>query len=187
MPKKQIEPGPFVVPMPIALIGAMVDGKANFMTAAFLGIVNFEPPVICCGLNPKHHTCKGIEANREFSICLPSAGQVVVTDYCGIVGGDKMDKSELFDVEFGTLKQAPLIAQFPLCVECKLIDTKPFDVDVAYFGQIVNVHAEEEILTEGNVDWKKIRPLLFTFPDRSYWQLGDYVAPAWKIGNEYKK
>ena len=62
MTKVKIEPGPFVVPMPIVLVGADVNGKANFMPAAFLGIVNYKPVTVACGLNPKHHR----EARKTF-------------------------------------------------------------------------------------------------------------------------
>jgi len=71
MTKVKIDPGPFVVPMPTVLVGAEVDGQPNFMPAAFVGVVNFSPPTVACGLNPDHHTCKGIETNRAFSLNLP--------------------------------------------------------------------------------------------------------------------
>jgi flavin reductase (DIM6/NTAB) family NADH-FMN oxidoreductase RutF len=60
MAKKSIEPGPFVLPMPLALVGAMVDGKPNYMPAAFLSIANYKPPKVACGLNAEHKTCRGI-------------------------------------------------------------------------------------------------------------------------------
>lgn len=40
MSKVRLDPGPFVLPMPAALVGAVVGGRPNFMTAAFAGIVN---------------------------------------------------------------------------------------------------------------------------------------------------
>jgi flavin reductase (DIM6/NTAB) family NADH-FMN oxidoreductase RutF len=70
MSKTRIDPGPFVVPMPLVLVGAVVDGRANFMTAAFVGIVNFKPPIVACALNPTHHTAKGIEQAQTFSLNL---------------------------------------------------------------------------------------------------------------------
>ena len=103
MPKRRIDPGPFVVPMPTVLIGAVVDGRPNFMTAAFVGIANYKPPVVGCGLSPTHLTCRGIERNRTFSLNLPSPEQVVVTDYCGLHSGAKVDKGSLFETFAGDL------------------------------------------------------------------------------------
>lgn len=50
--KVSIEPGPFVVPMPAALAGSLVKGSPNFMPAAFLGIMNYDPPIAAAGLSP---------------------------------------------------------------------------------------------------------------------------------------
>lgn len=185
MAKVKIEPGPFVVPMPTVLVGAEVDGKANFMPAAFLGVVNFKPPVVACGLNPDHHTCKGIVANQAFSLNLPGPELVEATDWCGLRTGHKVDKSTVFETFTGDLATAPMIQQCRLTVECKLTQTVPLSIDTVYFGEVVSVHVEDSALTDGQPDWPKIAPLIFTFPDKAYWKLGEYVGPAWKAGKDF--
>ncbi len=182
MSKRRLEPGPFVVPMPTVLLGATVDGKPNYMTAAFVGIANFKPAVVGCGLSPTHLTSKGIERSRTFSLNLPRAEQVEVTDYCGLHSGAKVDKAALFETFYGELGDAPMIASCPLNVECRLLQTVPFAVDTLYLGEVVAVHADDDALTDGAPDWEKIAPLLFTFPDRGYWRLGGFVARAWEVG-----
>jgi len=185
--KIKLDPGPFVIPMPAVLVGANVDGKANFMTAAFLGIVNYKPPIIACGLSPTHYTCDGISASGCFSINLPSAELVEVTDWCGLASGRKTDKSTVFNVIRGDSTGAPMIRECRLNAECRLLQTVPFAVDTVYFGEVVAVYADEEALTDGAPDWRKIAPLLFTFPDRGYWKLGDYVAKAWSVGKKFRQ
>jgi flavin reductase (DIM6/NTAB) family NADH-FMN oxidoreductase RutF len=187
MAKKHIEPGPFIIPMPTVLVGAMVEGKPNFMTAAFVGIVNFRPPIIACGLSPTHLTCKGITANKAFSINIPPAEMVEKTDYCGLYSGTKVDKAGLFDLFHGDLEGAPMINECRLSAECKLIDSVPYEVDTMFLGEIVSIYADEEVAEDGNLDWAKINPLIFTFPDKGYWKLGDYLARAWKVGKGLKK
>jgi flavin reductase (DIM6/NTAB) family NADH-FMN oxidoreductase RutF len=187
MTKIKLEAGPFIVPMPVVLVGANVNGKANFMPAAFLGIVNYKPPVIACGLSPAHHTCTGISATKSFSINLPSAERVEATDWCGLESGKKTDKSKVFDTFPGDETGAPMIRECRLTAECRLQRTEPLAVDTVYFGEIVGVYADEEALTAGAPDWKKIAPLLFTFPDKGYWKLGDYVAEAWCVGKRFRK
>jgi flavin reductase (DIM6/NTAB) family NADH-FMN oxidoreductase RutF len=186
MPKKQIDPGPFVIPMPTVLIGAQVDGKPNFMTAAFAAIVNMSPPTVVCSLNPSHHTCKGMVENKTFSINIPSADIVEATDWCGLVSGAKVDKSKTFDVFYGETKTAPMIEACRLTVECKLFREVELKVDTVYFGEIVSVHVDEDALVDGKPDWKKIAPLIFTFPDKGYWNLGECVAEAWSVGKGFK-
>jgi flavin reductase (DIM6/NTAB) family NADH-FMN oxidoreductase RutF len=186
MPKIKLDPGPFVVPMPVVLVGANVAGKANFMPAAFLGIVNYKPPVVACGLSATHHTCDGISASGCFSINLPSAELVEATDWCGLHSGKTTDKSTVFDLFPGDRTGAPMIRECRLTAECRLLQTVPFAVDTVHFGEVVGVYADEEALTDGAPDWKKIAPLIFTFPDKGYWQLGDHVAKAWSVGRQFE-
>ncbi len=182
---KRLEPGPFLVPMPTVLVGADVGDKPNFMTAAFVAVTNIKPPMIACGLNPSHRTCNGIVANQAFSVCVPSANMAEVVDWCGIASGHTDDKSQVFSVFRGDLPGAPMIRECALCAECRLVQATPFGVDTLYVAEIVGVHAQEQCLTEGRVDWSKVSPLIFTFPDPSYWKLGDYVGKAWHIGRAY--
>jgi flavin reductase (DIM6/NTAB) family NADH-FMN oxidoreductase RutF len=186
MPKIKLDPGPFIVPMPAVLVGANVEGKANFMPAAFVGIVNYKPPIIACGLSPRHHTCGGISSSGCFSINLPSAELVEATDWCGLASGRSTDKSTVFSVLPGETTGAPMIRDCRLTAECRLIQTVPFAVDTVYFGEIVGVLADEDVVTDGGADWKKIAPLLFTFPDSGYWRLGEFVARAWSVGKGFR-
>lgn len=185
MAKIKLDPGPYVLPMPLALVGAEVDGKPNFMPAAFMGIVNFNPPIVACGLSPAHHTSAGIAANKSFSLNLPGPEIVEATDWCGLNSGKKQDKSKVFETFSGELERTPMIKACRLTVECRLIKTVVFEVDTVYFGEIVSVHADDEAVNNGAPDWRKINPLLFTFPDKGYWQLGDQIAEAWSVGKKY--
>ena len=186
MSKIKIDPGPFVLPMPVALIGAKVDEKPNFMPAAFIGIVNFKPPVVACGLNPTHYTCDGISANGTFSLNLPGPELVEAADWCGLKSGRKQDKSRVFETFAGELGNAPMIKSCRLTAECRLIKTVPFEVDTVYFGEVVSVYVDAQALKDGAPDWQKINPLFFTFPDKAYWQLGRCIAEAWSVGKTFK-
>lgn len=185
MSKVKLEPGPFVLPMPLALIGAEVNGKPNFMPAAFLGIANFKPTVVACGLSPTHLTCDGISANGTFSLNLPGPEIVEATDWCGIRTGHKIDKSTVFETFSGELEKAPMIKGCRLTAELRLIKTEAFEVDTVYYGEVVAVYVDDGALRDGSPDWKKVNPMLFTFPDKGYWQLGDFVAKAWSVGKDY--
>src|SRR5664279_385515 len=107
--------------MPTVLVGANVDGKPNFMLAAFAGLMNIKPPAVFLGLNPAHRTSEGIVANRTFSLNLPHAGMVEVMDYCGLHSGAKKDKSQLFKTYYGDLQTAPLIEECRFSAECRLV------------------------------------------------------------------
>jgi len=185
MKKIKLDPGPFVLPMPVALVGAEVNGKPNFMTAAFAGIVNTKPAVVACGLNPAHHTCDGISENGIFSLNLPGPDLVEKTDWCGLKSGKKHDKSRVFETFTGELTSAPMISACRLSAECRVLKTVPFEVDTVFFGEVVSVYIDGDAEADGAPDWRKINPLLFTFPDKGYWRLGERVADAWSVGKKF--
>ncbi len=185
MRKVRLDPGPFVLPMPVALIGSTVGNVPNFMPVAFIGIVNFKPVVVACGMSPTHHTSSGISSNGTFSINLPGADLVEATDWCGLHSGKRVDKSRVFETFAGELGNAPMIKACRLTAECRLVKTVEFPVDTVFFGEVVSVHVDDAALRDGSPDWARIAPLLFTFPDKGYWTIGDRVAEAWSAGTRY--
>jgi len=132
------------------------------------------------------HILTGIKENQTFSVCLPSEDMVEVTDYCGIVSGKKNDKSGIFDLFYGELKTAPMIEDCPLNMECKLVEIVESGLNEIFIGEIVGTYTEEKFLTEGKMDFKKMKPLILSQPDTSYWSLREPVARAWSIGKRYK-
>lgn len=173
-------------PMPVALVGAHVDGKPTFLTVAWFTMVSFNPPRIAIALGKGHYTNPGIKENKTFSVCLPSEDMVAATDYCGIASGRKTDKSAIFDLFYGELKTAPMIADCPLNMECKLVDIVESGLNEIFIGEIAGTFTEEKFLTDGKPDLSKIKPLILSQPDTSYWNLGKPVARAWSIGKKYK-
>lgn len=168
--------------MPATLVGANVEGRPNYLVVAFCGIMNAHPPIISVSINHSHYTNIGIIENKTFSVNIPSAEMAVKTDYCGLVSGAEVDKSAVFVSFYGKLQTAPMIEECPLNLECRLVQTIDFDVDIAYIAEIVSVYTENRYLTEGRLDVKKIDPLLFAMHERAYYRVGDYVGQAWNIG-----
>jgi len=173
-------------PMPVSLVGACVDGKPNFMTVAWFTMASYNPPRIAITLGKGHFTNPGIKENKTFSVSLPSEDMVEITDYCGIVSGKKTDKSEIFDLFYGELKTAPLIKNCPLSMECKLVEIVESGLNEIFIGEIMGTYTEERFLTEGKLDFRKMKPLILSQPDTAYWRLGEPVAKAWNIGKKYK-
>jgi len=186
MSKKEIKRGSYLYPMPIVLVGAVHEGRANFMPAAFAGILNMNPPVIALGLNKVHFTAKGILENSAFSVNIPSTSMMKVTDYCGLVSGHKVDKSGLFKVFYGEMKTAPMIEECPLTLECKLLQTVDFAIDRAFVGEIMHSYCDDKYMDGQTPDISKIDPLIFSLGDSSYWKLGEKIGKGWSSGKGYK-
>jgi len=186
--KNKIDLGPKVAsyPMPVALIGANVKNKANFLVAAWFMAAGISPPKVAVALNKMHYTNQGIKENKVFSVCIPSEEMINATDYCGLVSGSKADKSEVFDVFYGKLKAAPMIKQCPVNMECKLekvVDNGGHEILV---GEIFSTITEEKYLTAGVIDLKKVKPFMLSLNDRLYFEFGESKAKAWETGNNYK-
>ncbi len=173
-------------PMPVSLVGTHVNGKPNFLTVAWFAMASYKPPRIFIALGKGHYSNFGIKDNKTFSVCLPSEDMVEVTDYCGIVSGKKTDKSGIFDLFYGELKTAPMIKDCPLNMECHLVDIVESGLNEIFIGEIVGTYTEEKFLTDGKMDFKKMKPLILSQPDSTYWSLGESVARAWSIGKKYK-
>ncbi len=175
-------------PTPTTIVGAIVNGKTNFITIAHIGIVNHAKPyLISLSMGKIHYTNQGIRENKVFSVNLPSENLVKETDYVGIVTGKKTDKSGLFEVFYGQLDKAPMIKACPVNMECKLYDIYDTETHELIIGEIVETYADESVLSDGKVDVAKVKPLLFDMSSIKYWSIGSEVAKCWNIGNELKK
>lgn len=189
MAKVRMGPSTFIYPMPAFLIGANVDGKPNFMTAAWGGIANGEPPMIAVGVRPARHTHKGISQNMTFSVNIASVDLAREADYCGIISGSKADKAEVcrFKVFYGKLGNAPLIEQCPVNLECKVVHALKLNSHTLFIGQVEETHISESCLTDGKPDVDKIKPIIYTTrPTAEYRAFGEVIATAYRIGLELK-
>jgi len=182
MSKVKIGTRVFTYPMPTVLVGAMVEGKPNFMAIAWIMPTNARPPMLAVAIGPNKHTMKGIEAHGVFSVNVPSVQHVIETDYCGIVSGRKTDKSTVFRTFTGVLEHAPLIEECPLCIECRVIQKVALPTNTLCIGEVVESWCEESVLTDGIPDVGKMRPFALTMPDNRYWSVGEVVGHAWRDG-----
>lgn len=171
--------------MPVTLVGTVVQGKANFMTVAWVSRVNAQPPEVGIGVNKTHKTVEGILTNKTFSVCFPNRELLVKTDYCGITSGKTVDKSKLFTLFYGDVKSAPMIEECPLCLECELTETVAGKSNYFFIGEIKGVYADDACLQDGNIDPVKADYLMLTMPDKHYWSLGEKLGGAWKDGKKY--
>jgi flavin reductase (DIM6/NTAB) family NADH-FMN oxidoreductase RutF len=187
MKKTTIGPTTLLYPKPALLIGANVNGKPNFMTVAWAGIVNQTPPMLSVAIRRERYTYQGIEENQTFSVNIPSEDQVTETDYCGLVSGKKNDKVADcgFTVFYGELKTAPLIEQCPINLECRLAQKVELKTHVLCIGEIKQVHVNESCLTNGKPDVEKVRPLEFASGvEYAYFGLGAKLAPGYQVGKK---
>ena len=185
MGKRTIDGNLFSLPWTQCLLGTHLKGKVNFMAIAWLTRVNFDPPMMGVCVNRGNSSSEAVLETGQFSVNVPSVDMVEITDYAGLVSGGRVDKSDVFQVFYGELQEAPMISSCPVNVECRLEQTVELPTNNFFIGEMVNVHVGEELLDGEKPDVTKIRPFLLTMPDNRFWTVGENVGRAWGSGAVY--
>lgn len=185
MAKTSLGPMTLLYPYPALLIGANVDGKPNFMTAAWSGIADSTPPMLTVAIQTKQYTAIGIRQNFSLSVNIPSTSQVKETDFCGMVKGSEVDKVEAcgFNLFYGKLGTAPMIDQCPVNLECYVVNILELGSHFLFVARIEETYVSEECLTDGRPDVDKIKPFIYVgSPARQYRAFGEVVGKAYSAG-----
>lgn len=160
----KVTKNPFTVlfPVPTVLVTSSLEGsEPNLITIAWTGIMNSEPPVVYISVRPDRHSYKLIKESGEYAINIPSADQVKVVDYCGIVSGrdvNKFKETGLTPAPAAHIR-APLIAECPVNIECKVRQVLALGSHDVFIADVLAVHYNEDVLNEaGRPDLDKIRP-----------------------------
>ena len=188
MTKIEMEPSRWMYPRPTLLVGANIDGKANFMTVSGGGVANADPPMIAVPIRHHQYTLEGIKQNFTFSVNTPSIELIKETDYCGVISGRRVDKVKDcgFKIFYGNLETAPLIEQCPINLECKVTNILNLGTHSFVIGEVKGTFISEDCLTDGKPDVKKIKPIVFNLESREYSSIGEVIAGAFSVGRELK-
>ncbi len=187
MKKVKLGANPFLYPMPVVIVGSLVDGVPNFIAVSYIGIVQHEPPMVAIALASSHFTNRGIVENKCFSVNIPNTRMLKVTDYIGMNSGDTIDKATLFEIFYGDLEKAPMILETPLNMECELVE----QIDLKngsqiYIAEIIQTYSEKKYLKNGRPYMKKLRPIIFSINNNLYYKTGRIIGKAWNAGMDYK-
>lgn len=177
---------PYLYPMPVLILAAYdKDGVPCAMNAAWGGICKDDRIAMC--VSPGHKTVKNILEKGEFTVSVGSADFEVACDYVGIESGNNVpDKFERagFTAEKSEFVDAPLISELKMALDCRLYS---YDEDShMMIGTIVNVNADESVLTDGEIDPAKIKPITYDPVNHKYIVLGEIVGDAFGDGEKLK-
>lgn len=184
--RKDFGAKPILYPQPVFIIASYDEsGTPDAMNAAWGGICEADRIFLC--LTADHKTVKNILARGAFTISMATADYTAACDYVGLVSANdepnKLEKSGLH-AEKSAHVDAPLIKELPLALECKLVS---YEADSCQMiGEIVNVCADECILTNGAIDPAKLRPITYDGANHAYYVLGEKVGDAFAAGNVLK-
>ena len=187
MEKIKLGANPYIYPMPTVIVGTKVENEPNFITVSYIGIVQHKPPMVSVTLVKGHHSNIGIKEYKSFSINIPNTKMIRETDFVGMNSGNDVNKASLFKIFYGELKNAPMINETPLNLECKLVDIINLKNDSEIFiGEIVETYSSKKYIKRGYPYMKKLDPILFSINSNSYYSVGKRIGWAWKSGLKIK-
>lgn len=179
-----------VYPMPVLMVATYDENeKVNVMNAAWGQICDDDKIILFIGEGKK--TWLNIKASKAFTVSIADEAHVDVADFFGIASGNKID-DKFERTGYHSTKsdkvQAPVIEEFPVAMECELLEFLKTDYVSGIVGKIVNVKAEENVLSEnGKIDPVKLKALTFDQFQHGYYTTGEKIAQAWNAGTELMK
>jgi flavin reductase (DIM6/NTAB) family NADH-FMN oxidoreductase RutF len=167
-------------PCPVWVIGSYdAAGKPNVMTASWAAICCSQPPMVTVSLRKATYTYGSIMESKAFTVNIPSEEFVSAAAYFGSVSGRDVDKfaaSGLTPVK-SALVNAPYIKEFPLVLECKLVQTVELGLHTMFIGEIVDVKAVESILgANGMPDVAKLKPFVYAPGNADFYRIGASIG-----------
>jgi flavin reductase (DIM6/NTAB) family NADH-FMN oxidoreductase RutF len=173
-------PSAALFPVPTVLVTCCLEGgEPDIITIAWTGIMNSEPPVVYISVRPVgRHSYRLIKESGEYVINIPTAAQARIVDHCGMVSGREVDKFKetgLTPVP-ATHVKAPLIAECPVNIECRVKQVIPLGSHDVFVGEVLAVHYDQDTLdAKGRPDFEKLKPYAYCS--------GEYRLISKKIGH----
>ena len=173
-----------IFPMPVLMVATYNDdGTVDVMNAAW-GTMQ-ERNTVALNLSESHKTVKNIKARGAFTVGIADVAHVVEADYFGIASGNseprKFEKSGLTASKAEAV-DAPVINEFPICLECEFIEYQQNEYGCGVIGRVVNVTADESVMPGGKLDISLVNAIAFD----PYYKVTERVGEAFKDGLRIK-
>ena len=148
MAKQHWKGSVLLAPVPPTLVSCGTMESHNVLTVAWTGVLATHPPMTYISVRPTRHSYGILMEQREFVINLTTSAMMKETDFCGVRSGKDVDKFQVchFTPEPAQTVQAPLIAECPVNLECKVTATQEMGTHTVFFAEITGVNVEETYL-----------------------------------------
>ena len=186
--KKDLGVKPYVFPMPVLMIATYGENdKVDVMNMAWGGVCNHN--MVALHITESHKTSKNIKERMAFTLSIADVDHLEESDFFGTASGnnmeDKFERTGMHAVK-STRVDAPIIEEYPLTLECKVVELEHESYGFRVLGEIVNVVADEKVLDEnGKVDPTKLNAFVFDQFQNGYYEIGKKVGTAWESGKKF--
>lgn len=184
--KKDLGAKQLLYPTPVLVVATYDnEGNPNAMTVAWGGICCSVPPCIAISVRKATYTYGNLMDKKAFTVNIPSEKYIKEADYFGMESGkkeNKFAKAGLTPVK-SEFVDAPYIEEFPINLECKIIQVTEIGLHTQFIGEVMNTKIDDTIKEEGGIPIiEQIKPLLFAPDSRSYYAVGEQIAQAFSVG-----
>ena len=176
---------PYTFPMPVLMIATYgEDGTVDVMNMAWGGVCAED--MVALNIDEDHKTSRNIKARGAFTLSIADVPHIEAADFFGIATGnklpDKFARSGLHAVRSEKV-DAQVVEEFPLTMECKVVECQHTVYGFRVLGEIVGTLADESVLDErGKVDPTKLNAFVFDQFQSGYYAIGEKVGQAWHTG-----
>lgn len=183
--KKELGVNPYLFPMPVLMIATYGDGDVvDVMNMAWGGIC--AENMVSLNIGEEHKTSENIKKRGAFTLSIADIPHIEAADFFGIASGkdmpDKFVRTGLTAVKSQKV-DAPVVEEFPLTLECRVVEARNEAYGFHVIGEIVGVLADESVLDEkGKVDPVRLNAFVFDQFQHGYYAIGEKVGQAWKTG-----
>jgi len=178
MSKVTWKAGTMVYPVPAAMISCgSTTENYNIITVAWTGTINTSPAMTYVSIRKDRHSYDLIKESGEFVINLTTQDLVKATDFCGVRSGRDMNKFEVTGLTpaKGTYVKAPLIAESPVNIECKVTEIKELGSHDMFLAEVLAVHVDDQYIDEkGKFHLDKAKPICYSHG--AYYGLGHQLG-----------
>ena len=165
------------------------NDKVDVMNMAWGGVCASN--MVALNIDEDHKTTQNIKERMAFTLSVADIDHLEESDFFGIASGNKMeDKFERTGMHAvkSDKVDAPVIEEYPLTLECKVVALENTVYGFRVLGEIVNVLADEKVLDEkGRVDPTRLNAFVFDQCQSGYYKVGEKVGQAWKSGTRFMK
>ena len=188
--KKDLGVQPYLFPMPTYMIGTYnEDETVDVMMMAWGGICDTK--MVALNLEADHKTVANLRARGAFTLAIPGADTIKQSDYLGIASAnkvaDKFARTGLHAVKSEKV-DAPVIEEYPLTLECRVVEFQDQPYGLRVLGEIVGTLADEKALDEnGKLDAGALNAFVFDQAQYGYYAIGEKLGKAWNAGAEYTR
>ena len=154
-----------MAPLPAVMVSCGDMNDSNIITIAWTGIINSDPPMTYVSLQRTRHSYEIIKNTGEFVINVTTEDLCKAMDFCGVKSGRDFNKFKEMNLtkEKSDKVACPMIAESPVNLECKVVDTRELGSHVMFMAEIVAVHVDDKFVDEnGAYNYGDMKLVAFT-------------------------